>query len=129
VNHLLQIVTTKYPTTIRVLKRLLAPIYYRCRLLIFGGIGTLPWYIAVLLVLRRRSSFKFVEIGVSRAITPCGVAKRFTTSIQYAGFYLFENKDAFFDLHPDDRTEYDNPEYPTGSFSQASTLWRGCTVS
>lgn len=63
-NHLLQIVTTKHPTTIRVLKRLLAPIYYRCRLLIFGGIGTLPWYIAVLLVLRRRSSFKFVEIGV-----------------------------------------------------------------
>ena len=129
-NHLLEIVTTKRPTSVRVLKRLLAPIYYRCRLFIRPLWRT--WYIAVLLVLRRRSSFKFVEVGVFKgdnAVRVIEVAKRFTTSIQYVGFDLFEDNEAFFECMPKTGPSMTPCRLPARSFSQASTLWRRCTAS
>lgn len=112
---------TKHPTTTRVLKRLLSPAYHGSRALnsAFRGIGTLPWYIAALLALRRPAFFKFVEIGVFKgdnAVRTINAAKRFATTIQYVGFDLFENKDAFFELHPEDRIEYDKPGYPYWEF-------------
>jgi hypothetical protein len=121
VKNLLDSATTKHPTAIRVLKSLLSPTYYRCRRFIspLWRVGTLPWYISALLVLRRPASFKFVEIGVFKgdnAVHIINSAKRFTTSIQYVGFDLFENKDEFFELHAEDRAEYDKPEYPYWEF-------------
>ena len=116
-KNLLDSATTKHPTAIRVLKSLLSPTYYRYQRFIspLWRIGTLRWYISVLLMLRRPASFKFVEIGVFKgdnAVHVINSAKRFTTSIQYVGFDLFENKDEFFELYPEDRAEYDKPGYP-----------------
>ena len=90
----------------------------------------------MLLVLRRRSSFKFVEVGVFKgdnAVRVIEVAKRFTTSIQYVGFDLFEDNEAFFELHAEDRAEYDNPvnsywEFQSGQHTLAQVHSKLSTV-
>jgi hypothetical protein len=82
-------------------------------------VGTLPWLIRALLVLRRPVAFKFVEIGVFKgdnAVHIIRLAQKCNASIFYVGFDLFENTDEFFKLHPEDRAMYDMPEYPYFEF-------------
>jgi Methyltransferase domain len=104
----------------RVLKRLVSPTYYRC--LQFANqfkIGQLPWLIGALLVLRRPVAFKFVEIGVFKgdnAVRIIRLVQSFKTNIFYIGFDLFENKDEFFKLHPEDRAMYDTTDHPYWEF-------------
>ena len=121
VKNLLDSATTKHLTAISMLKSLLSPTYYRFRRFInpLWRIGTLSWYIDALLLLRRPTTFKFVEIGVFKgdnAVRTINSAKRFTTGISYVGFDLFENNDEFFELHPEDRAMYDDAEYPYWEF-------------
>lgn len=69
--------------------------------------------------MRRPKTFKFVEIGVFKGDNACwiiGLLQDFKTSVFYVGFDLFENKDAFFKLHPQDLTRYDTDEYPYWEF-------------
>ena len=59
------------------------------------------------------------EIGVFKgdnAVRIIRLAQRFKTNISYIGFDLFENKDEFFKLHPEDRAVYDTPEHPHWEF-------------
>ena len=120
-TNLLHAPPTRYLRAMRVLKRLVSPTYYSCLRFAdqFKKIGQLPWLIGALLVLRRPVAFKFVEIGVFKgdnAVRIIRLAQRFKTNISYIGFDLFENKDEFFKLHPEDRAVYDTPEHPYWEF-------------
>jgi Methyltransferase domain len=104
-----------------VLKRLVSPTYYKWLRFAnqFKMIGQLPWIVGALLFLRRPRAFKFVEIGVFKgdnAVRIICLAQRFKTNIFYIGFDLFENKDDFFQLHPEDRSVYDTAEHPYWEF-------------
>jgi Methyltransferase domain len=120
-STLLHTPPTRSVRAIRVLKRLVSPIYYKWLRFAnqFNMIGQLPWVVGALLVLRRPVAFKFVEIGVFKgdnAVRIIRLAQKFKTNIFYIGFDLFENKDEFFKLHPEDRAVYDTIEHPYWEF-------------
>src|SRR5262245_17471658 len=63
--------------------------------------------------------FKFVEIGVFKGDTAVSIiklAQKHRVKVEYVGFDLFDDIDAFFDLHQTDRALYDTDEYPYWEF-------------
>ncbi len=61
-----------------------------------------------------------IEIGVFKGDTAVGLARVIKASgaaIRYYGLDLFEDKDAFFAAHTEDRAQYDTADYPYWEFT------------
>jgi hypothetical protein len=78
----------------------------------FGLAGTLEGVVFHVVSTKRLKQFHFVEVGVFKgdnALKVIRAARDAEAAVTYIGFDLFENKDEFFERHPDDLAMYDTP--------------------